>query len=77
MTRAELVSEIADIMDLEADSLKGSEKLDNLPWTSLTAMAYVALCDYKFGVSLTASDLKQCRTVNDLVQLVREHLEDD
>ena len=40
-------------------------------------MAYVALCDYKFGVSLTASDLKQCRTVNDLVQLVREHLEDD
>lgn len=77
MTKVELVGETADIMDLEENSLKGRDKLENLPWTSLTAMAYVALCDYKFGVSLTAADLKQCRTVNDLVQLVGEHLEND
>ena len=77
MTKREMLDEIAAIMDLEEGSLSGDEKLEDLPWTSLTAMAYVALCDYKFDVSLNAADLKACHIVNHLLQLVSEHLSDD
>ena len=64
-----MIHQIAEI--LEVESLSGSEVLKSIPaWDSLAQISIIAVVADANGVRLTAKDLSQCATVNDLLQLI-------
>lgn len=74
MTRNEFLDEIADLLELDRGEVSGDEKLEDLPWDSLAETSFVAVCDFSLGRTISAGELADCRTVNDLVNLVEDTL---
>ena len=65
----EFLVEMAEI--LEADEVGASDELDSFEsWDSLAALSVVAMADEKFGVTLSAQDLKGAGTVEGLYRLI-------
>jgi acyl carrier protein len=66
----DLCAKLADIMDI--DEIKETDTLTSFPeWDSLSILSTIAMLDSQYGVNLTASDLRQLKTVADLTQLLR------
>jgi acyl carrier protein len=40
-------------------------------WDSLTAMCVIAMVDDEYGISLKGEELKNCLTVNDIFELIK------
>ncbi len=70
MTRTEFLQEVRSVFDEKPESLNGNETLDELGWSSLSAVDFIAFCDEKFNTILDVENLRQCKTVNDLAALV-------
>ena len=61
---------IADILGVE--SVGESDVLGSFPeWDSLSMLSVVALLDAKYGVNITAAELKDVGTVKDLWNLAQ------
>lgn len=61
--------EMAEI--LEEDAVQPSDQLDDFEsWDSLAALSVVAMADAKFGVNLSAQELKRADTVEELYELI-------
>ena len=70
MTDNEKIKEIEEIMDVEDNSLKPEDELDNFDeWDSMTKLALIASSQKVFGKEITGSQLKDCKTVSDLLKL--------
>jgi len=53
-------------------SLTGAESLDNLEnWDSMAVVVFMAQVDENFSISLSGAEIAHCRTVNDLLELLR------
>ena len=64
-----LNSKLAEI--LEVDSVQAGDVLSEFDvWVSLTRLSILAMLDSRYGVNLAAGDLKQLRTVGDLLAAV-------
>jgi acyl carrier protein len=75
VTRLELYQTLDDILEIPAGSIKGDEVLSSLKnWDSLSVVSYIATCNGLFGVVLEGERVKACATVQDLVELVRDHV---
>jgi acyl carrier protein len=58
-------TKIAEILDVE--TVTGNDVLgDFQEWDSLSVLSTIAMLDSKYGVNVTAMDLKDVRTVADL-----------
>lgn len=65
----EICSKLADIMDI--DEVKETDELISFPeWDSLSILSTIAMLDATYHINLTAAELRQLRTVGELIQLV-------
>jgi acyl carrier protein len=52
--------------------LTGSEKLSTLgSWDSMAVISFMAMADDRFGLSLAPTGINSCKTVDDLIALMR------
>jgi acyl carrier protein len=66
----ELCERLVDILDVE--EVKETDILADFPaWDSLSVLSTIAMLDSKYGVNVTAMDLKGVRTVADLWNLTQ------
>lgn len=70
MTREEFLTQLDELLELPAGTLKGDEKLEELErWDSLAMVSFIALADEHCNMRLSPRQFVTCNTVNDLVQL--------
>ncbi len=62
---------IEECMDLEEDTLKPEDILSDFDeWDSVTALSIIAMMDEQFHKTLTGSDIKNAKTVSDILGLM-------
>ena len=65
----EFLLEVAEI--LEEDSINPSDELNSFEsWDSLAVLSVVALADAQFGVNMSAQELNDAKTVEELYQRI-------
>jgi len=72
MTREKFLFELDEVLELEAGTLKGSEKLEDLEnWNSMAWLGYIALADSASGLQLSPRQIRDCETIEDLLKLAK------
>ena len=72
MTREEFLPLIDELLELEAGTIKGSEKLADLAnWDSLSVVGLMGLARTRFDITLPAKGIAACQSVDDLFALVQ------
>jgi len=75
MTKVELLEEIKETLQRD-EEISFEMKLDHIEeWDSLANISMISLYDQLFEVVVTADKLKECQTVNDLIELVSDKLD--
>ncbi len=75
MTRQDFLKELEEVLDVESGSIKGDEALSDLDgWDSLAVMAFIAMVDEMFDVTLSASGLAESKNVSDLIALLGDKI---
>jgi acyl carrier protein len=70
MTKVELLEEIKETLQRDED-ISFDMKLDNIEeWDSLAVISLMSLYDELFSVMTTNADIEQCKTINDLINIV-------
>ena len=76
MNRNDFLAELTEIMQRD-DALTGSEVLSDLEeWDSLATLSVMSFFDMEFSVNLTTDRVRSAKTVEDLINLAAEKLED-
>jgi acyl carrier protein len=71
MDKRTFLSNMEEVLEMDAGSLEGSERLDALDrWDSLAVVSFIAMADAKYGVAVPADALRDAKTVDDLMKLV-------
>ena len=71
MNKTELLSALDDILELDAGTIHGGERLEDLEnWDSLAVLSFIALVDEDLDIILDGDALAAAETVSDLVALV-------
>lgn len=77
MTKAELLQRIKEDVLQREDDITIEMKLSEIEeWDSLANISIIALYDHLFGFVITVSELQKCQLVADLLNLVKDKLED-
>lgn len=72
MTDADLLDELADILDADRAALTPETPLGPpLTWDSMALLAYLALVRFRFGKVLPGVSCKDFKTVGDLLAAAR------
>lgn len=73
MTDNEKMAELEEMMDLDEGTLKpDSVLLDFEEWDSLTALSLIAFAKQKFGLLVTADEIKKFVTVQDVCDFLHK-----
>lgn len=67
MTRDEFLVEMQDVLQTEETLTVDTVLTDLAEWDSLAVMATMAFLDRNFGVKLKISDVKELKTIGDIV----------
>jgi acyl carrier protein len=71
VTHREFLNYIAEIIEVEPNSLKGDEKLADFEhWDSLALVGFIAMVDEHLEMTLPAKKIAAAKTVADLVALM-------
>lgn len=69
MKKKDFLNELTEIMQLDV-LLNGEESLDSfVEWDSMAHLGVMSMFDMEFGITLKTEDLKQVKTINELVML--------
>ena len=72
MNKEEFLNELATM--LEENTLVGNEVLEDLPsWDSLATISFIALVDENFNFIVSGDSLSKVKTVDGLLDLVKNH----
>lgn len=75
MRRGEILSAVEEVAALPPGSLRGDEELALLfGWDSLSGIAFRVAVQRRWNISLSGPALSRCRTVADILGLLRPHL---
>lgn len=75
MNRQEFLNSLEEILELDTNTLKGDEALQDLEqWDSLAFLSVIAMADEHFNIVIQGDKLEKVKTVEDLVDLVKAHL---
>ena len=67
MSHSDFLRRLEELLDMDADSLTGAERLENLErWDSIAVMGFLALVDEQCGVALSPKTVAECGTVDEL-----------
>jgi len=71
MDKENFLEALEELLELDADSIKGDEALTSLDtWDSLAILGFISFADEKCGKILSVTDINQAQTVNDLYALI-------
>ncbi|MCR4942700.1 MAG: acyl carrier protein [Campylobacter sp.] len=63
---------IAELLELEVGDFTPETNLDDLDeWDSLAAISYVVMMDEKFGVVANPADVKNFKTIQDILDSMK------
>ncbi len=71
----EFLEEFADVLEAEVDELNDGYDLDEEVWDSLAVVSTLALIDEYFEVVVDAKKLEQCKTVGQVIGLVKANVD--
>jgi acyl carrier protein len=75
MKREELIIEIETALNADPNSLTALSKLNEIEtYDSVGQLSVIALFDSLFDAVISAKDLASCKTVSDLLNLVKDKL---
>lgn len=70
MDKKEILKMVLDNLEIE-DDLEINLELDRLEqWDSMSIIGFIAFADDKFNKDINVADIKKCKTVGDLVELL-------
>lgn len=73
MTNEKKLELLAETMDVDAADLAENKSLSDIEeWDSVSAISFIAMLDDEFGKTISAGDLKRCKTVADLMEQMEE-----
>jgi acyl carrier protein len=73
MTPAEFNLLLDEMLELEAGTLTGAERLEDIEtWDSLAVISFIALVDEQFGTLIESEKLASAGTIGDLYQLATQ-----
>lgn len=74
MTKQDFLNELAEIMQIDTPPI-GKESLDGfVEWDSMTNLGVMSMFDIEFGITLKTDDIKNVKTVNDLMALAGDQI---
>lgn len=77
MTRKDFLLKLDSLMERPPGTTRPDEVLEQMEaWDSLTLMGFIALVDSEFSKRVAGPQLAACKTVDDLMKLVSDHLAD-
>jgi acyl carrier protein len=68
--RAAFLPLLADVFDIEADAISDEMALTTENWDSLAVLGVIALVDREFERTVSSDELKRCRSIADVLQVV-------
>lgn len=73
MELEDFIAQFADQFDdTEVSVFRADTEYQNLPeWGSITILAVIALVRTKYGKRITATNLRECNTIEELFNLVK------
>jgi acyl carrier protein len=75
MNRSEMMTYLEELLERPKGSLTGEESLAAISsWDSVAVVGFIALIDEKFGFRVPGKQITDCRTVNELLGLLGEHI---
>lgn len=73
MTNERKLELLAETMDVDVADLAENKSLSDIEeWDSVSAISFIAMLDDEFGKTISAGDLKRCKTVADLMDQMEE-----
>jgi acyl carrier protein len=66
------LADIEAMLELEPNSLKGPEALENHGWDSLSLISFQSLLDGVYGIRVDCARILECDTFDKLFSLVSE-----
>ena len=76
MTKQEFIEELATILNTEPDEVQPSTELASLSgWDSTGLLGVIALLDAELGVEADVDRIRECKTVQNLVDTVADKLD--
>ncbi|WP_309616320.1 phosphopantetheine-binding protein [Salinibacterium sp.] len=69
MEQSEFIRLIAEILEVDADTVTAESLLDDLDWDSMSNLSFIAELDDTFGITVTSDELANASTVADLFAL--------
>ena len=70
MTTHEKLELIADILDVEADTLTPETKISSLEWDSIATLSFIAMLDENFGKVVKGAVIKNFVTLQDALNIM-------
>lgn len=75
MNKDLLINDMAKLLEVDKQSLKESFLLaEEAYWDSLSVISLVAAIDQHYQVSVTGSELMNCKTIKDIFSLIELRL---
>jgi len=75
MTKADFYLLLDQLLEVDAGTIKGQEKLADIPkWDSLAVMGFIALLDQHFGLIVPAAEIMAAANVADLAKLADDKI---
>ena len=60
------------MLELDPETIKGIETLDEIAWDSMTVVMFIAMADQKYSVAISPAKLANAKTVSDLYSLITD-----
>ena len=71
MDKKKFVADMEELLEVDGGTLQATVELKSLEqWDSLAFVSFLAMADSKYSVKVAPSELRQCKTVGDLMKLV-------
>jgi len=72
MDRQTFPQQMDELFELPPGTLKGPEALESIEnWNSMAVVGFIALVDEHFQYAVSPRQFANCRTVNDLLGLIK------
>ena len=71
--KSRFINLLEGVLELDKGELKGGENLDDLiDWDSLSIMAFIAMVDENYNVTISTDELANCENIEDLIDIVQK-----
>lgn len=76
MNKIQFFQLLDELLELDPGSTQSGQRLADVPkWDSLAIMGFIALLDEHFGLSVPATKINECVTVDDLALLAGDRIQ--